>query len=197
MSKIIGLSNAHYPAAAGAHSNGFYEHQESIIWTSIVRKHLLDKGYTVVVAPIGRLPQKVRWLNKQKPVVAVEIHFNGSSNPHVNGCETLYHPNSRKGRELALRTHFELAKVMDNNNRGVKEGWYRMDAPGRIDYIGDVDGDEHPDYFLARTNCPAIIIEPEFISNVRNITVKRWEASAAIAKGIDSHLNITFKPTGL
>ena len=27
-------------------------------------------------------------------------------------------------------------------SRGIKEGWYRQDFPGRVDYDGDVEGDE-------------------------------------------------------
>ena len=33
------------------------------------------------------------------------------------------------------------------------------------DYQGDVDGDENIDYFLAQTNCPAIIFEMYFLDN--------------------------------
>lgn len=188
MSNIVGLGYAHYPEAMGAQYRGFSEHPESIVWTMIVKDVLEKQGIDVVVAPVGRLRQKVEWLNKQHPDVAIEIHFNGSHNSKVNGCETLFHPKSKKGRALAAVVHNSYAGKMNNRDRGIKEGWYRMDRPNVIDFEGDVDGDERPDYFLAATNCPAIIIEPEFIARIRTITTRRCEAATAIALGIIKYL---------
>lgn len=188
VSKVVGLSYAHYPEAKGAQYKGFSEHPESIVWAMIIKHELEKQGYTVVVAPVGRLPQKVAWLNKQNPEVSIEVHFNGSSNAAVNGCETLFYPGSKKGRALAAVVHNRYSKKMGNNNRGVKEGWYRMDVPDQIDFDGDINGDERPDYFLERTNCPALIIEPEFISRIHNITTKRCEAATAIALGIMEYI---------
>jgi len=59
---------------------------------------------------------------------------------------------------------------MDNNDRGVKEGYYQMNKAKGVDYI------------LRATNCPAIIIEPEFVQCSENILDKREEACKAIAE---------------
>jgi len=188
MTKLVGLSIAHFPKKVGADFCGFNEHNESKVWTMLVEQALRDLGVDVVVAPVGGLRDKVAWLNGHNPRVALEIHFNGSVNPTVAGCETLFYPGSRKGLVFANTVHRAYKEVMDNRDRGVKEGWYRMDRPMIVDYTGDVDGDEMPDYFLRKTNCPALILEPDFIAQVNNITMRRFDACKAIAKGIYTYL---------
>lgn len=185
---LIGLSYAHYPEAAGAQYRGFSEHPESIVWTMLIKNVLESRRHRVVLAPVGRLPNKVYWLNRQNPDIAIEVHFNGSADLEVNGCETLYCPGSVKGRLLATAIHTSYRDYMGNRDRGIKEGWFKMDKPGVEDYPGDVDGDESVLYFLRKTNCPAIIIEPEFIAQINAITTKRFIACERIAEGIISYL---------
>lgn len=188
MNKKVGLSIAHYPESPGAGHMGFYEHAESIVWTGLIRGFLLDHEYEVAVAPVGRLKTKVDWLNKQNCAVVLETHFNHSSLLSVNGCETLYCPGSVKGKQFADMVHRRYAPGLDNRNRGIKEGWYRMDVPNRVDYQGDVNGNEKADYFLRKTNCPALILEPDFISQLLTITTKRFSVSMNIAIGIIHYL---------
>lgn len=188
MTRLVGLSVAHYPRKVGADFCGFNEHNESKVWVLLVEQALRELGVDVVSAPVGGLRDKVAWLNGHNPLVAVEIHFNGSVNPTISGCETLFYPGSKKGLILANTVHRAYKDVMGNRDRGVKEGWYRMDRPMIVDYAGDVEGDETPDYFLKKTNCPAIILEPDFIAQVSNITTKRFDACIKIAKGIQTYL---------
>ena len=63
-----------------------------------------------------------------------------------------------------------------------------MDSPHQIDYDGDIEGDETVDYFLRKTNCPAIIVEPDFISQIKTITEKRCGGATMIALGIIKYL---------
>ena len=184
MENKVGLSVAHYPKKAGARFRGFSEHYESMVWVLLVQRALESLGVEVVIAPIGELKGKVAWLNKQHVDVALEIHFNGSVNPEVNGSETLYYPGSKRGKRFASIVHSSYEIFMCNKDRGVKEGWYRMDRPFVADYPGDKEGDEMPDYFLKKTNCPALILEPDFISQIQNISEKRFTACVKIAEGI-------------
>lgn len=186
----VGLSIAHYPKKVGAEFCGFSEHYESEVWTFLVKKALEAQGVEVVIAPIGGLKKKVAWLNKQNVDVALEIHFNGSLNPEINGCETLFYPGSKKGERLASIVHSCYKIFMCNRDRGVKEGWHLMDYPQVVDYPGDENGDETPDYFLKKTNCPALILEPDFISQISNITEKRFIACVKIAQGIIQFLEM-------
>lgn len=89
--------------------------------------------------------------------LAAELHFNAGGTSNTEGCETLYCPGSSKGQRAAqafqkayLRTE-EKDHGVRTRDRGVKEGWYRMQKNGKIDY------------FLRATAMPAIILEPEFI----------------------------------
>ena len=188
MSKLVGLSVAHFPGKAGADFCGFNEHNESKVWVLLVQRALKNMGIQVVTAPVGGLRDKVAWINAHNCAVAMELHFNGSVNPTVAGCETLYCPGSANGQALANTVHSMYQTTMGNRDRGIKEGWYRMDRPMIVDYAGDVDGDENPDYFLAKTNCPALILEPDFIAQVNNITTKRFDACTKIAEGIYKYL---------
>jgi hypothetical protein len=180
---VIVLSVAHSSAARGAVYNGHDEHTESSAWTSIVANYL---RHAVPVRTIinGALPQKVETTNSLNDVLlAVEIHFNSDESRRQSGSETLYAPRSILGRLAAEIVQRELAGVFPPS-RGAKEGWYRMDKPGHIDYPGDKEGDEAPDYFLARTKCTALIVEPEFIYNWETIDAKRRAGCVALAKGL-------------
>jgi hypothetical protein len=114
--------------------------------------------------------------------LSAEIHFNSNEQRRGSGCETLYYPGSKRG--LAAATMIQNAMSVIYRDRGVQEGWYRMDRPGRIDYAGDVPGDEVVDAFIASVPFPAVIIEPEFIFNRDVIETTRNDACALIADAI-------------
>lgn len=48
-----------------------------------------------------RIKHTARKLNSKGYDLVMELHFNSSSNPSANGCETLYYFASRKGKEYA------------------------------------------------------------------------------------------------
>ncbi len=180
----IGIGIAHYPTKPGACSDDFCEHAESQVWTTILKPNLELAGHEVFIAPVGKLGQKVAAINAAGCDIALEIHFNGAARKNVKGTETLYAPGSRKGKRLAKEIQKLLPAAMGVRDRGTKEGWYKQDAPGVEDYEGDVDGDEVIDYFLRKTNCPAVIIEPDFISQRPNILANRVKGVHAIKDAI-------------
>lgn len=63
-----------------------------------------------------------------------------------------------------------------------------MDRPYIEDYPGDIEGDEKPNFFLQYTNCPAVILEPDFVSQLVNIAEKEDSACIAIAESIFNYL---------
>jgi hypothetical protein len=139
------------------------------VWTHNVANYLqnlADRRVDVFLAPTGGLRNKVRAINAEHCDLAIEIHFNACGNCGASGCETLYFPGSTKGKAAAEIMQQALVDAMGNRDRGVKEGWYKMDRPGVVDWYGDEDGDEMPDYFLKATNCAALILEPEFIEKI-------------------------------
>jgi hypothetical protein len=162
---LILVSGGHHEQARGARYKYFTEWPETLRWRDEIVRTI---GHRADIIPTGTLHDKVRYINERSPALAVEIHFNSAiaRGKHVGqGCECLYKPDGHRSRHAAQQVQMYLAEIFPPS-RGIKEGWYRMDFPGRVDYDGDVDGDEKLDYFLAATDCPAIIIEPEFIHNI-------------------------------
>ncbi len=202
MSTIF-LSAGHYPQAPGAVYEGFVEHDEAMLWARRIVEFL---GADAVLVPTGFLKDKVAFINaRQVPgSVCVEIHFNdavrwrdknadGKVTPdeleHVGeGAETLYCPGSGPGALLAAAVqdaidHLFPYKWTDHNRngvqekdeltgRGVKEGWYRMDKA------------KGPDFILAKTACPTVIVEPEFVQRKDRIIANREAACVSLATAL-------------
>lgn len=169
----IMISAGHHPAAPGACHNGFCEHDEAVKWLPAIAQHL--EGYAILVPP-GVLANKVAFINSQHPTIALEVHFNSSPSGMGEGSETLYFPGSVRGRLLAECVQSHLSDVF-SPNRGAKEGYYRMDRS------------KGPDYFLSRTKCTSIIVEPEFIRHRSKIENNREQGAVAIAQGILDYLD--------
>lgn len=177
---MILISAGHHPSAPGAKLGDFVEHDEAMLWVVEIARYLGTRG---LVVPPGTLAKKVEFINRHDPSATVEIHFNDAwkdkngdgmvqDDEHVGkGCETLYMPGSERGRSLAEALHGPLAALFPPD-RGVKEGWYRMD-PKR-----------GPDFFLSRTACPAVIVEPDFVENAERLRKFRPVACAAIASAL-------------
>jgi N-acetylmuramoyl-L-alanine amidase len=168
----IFVSAGHYPSKPGATFEGFAEYDEAALWADDIVEKLDGEA---VLVPTGFLGHKVGFINARSPVLAIEIHFNAAQDADGNnvgrGCETLYYPGSDKGEKLAEIVHSALTPIFDPD-RGIKEGWYRMDEKNG------------PDYFLAKTTCPAVIIEPEFIHRKEIIQENRAMATDLLADAL-------------
>lgn len=101
-----------------------------------------------------RIQNTAAQLNKGNYDLVIELHFNSSSNPSANGCETLYYHKSIKGKEYAklFSDTVELWTGIKQRNNGLKKL-----EPGDRGY-GSVF---YP-------SAPAILIEPFFGSNKRD-----------------------------
>jgi len=184
---VIAISAGHYPEKPGAcyppDNDSWCEHDLAEHWinriTPIIRQQVM-----VEIVPSGWLGSKVRYINALPACkLAVELHFNSAPGYKGAGCETLYCPGSMRGRHAAEVMQEHLAKVFPPD-RGAKEGWYRMDRPGHVDYKGDIEGDEKIDYFLAKTTPVALIVEPEFIFNRQLLHDQETAGCACLAEGI-------------
>lgn len=202
---LVALSAGHNPRRPGAayldpasRKVLVTEHDEARAWVELLEAMLLRHNINVRRIGTGELPQKVREVNRDPiPDLAVEIHFNSSVNQHGDhvgrGSETLYAPGSSRGAVAAEFVQGELALAFPPS-RGIKEGWYRMDRPGVVDYPGDVDGDENADYFLVHTRCVALIVEPEFIHRTEVYQPGRTAGCAALCRGIEAYLKGVTSP---
>lgn len=179
---MILLSAGHNPTSRGTHNGDVYEHDLAVPWVQRVFE-ILEHQAPVEIVPTGSLREKVEYINSRPATIAVEIHFNANLN--AAGSESIYFPTSKKGRDLALmvQEQFGIRNIFQPD-RGVKEGWYRMDKPGVVDYAGDVDGDESFLYFVKATKCTSVIIEPEFIYNLDTIKSNMCRGCDAIAQAL-------------
>lgn len=171
---MIFISAGHYPHTKGASFGDFYEYPETMLW-AIEIQGLIEMSSDLV--PTGNLRSKIDYINEnaEGQDLAIEIHFNSAKNIYGTnigrGCETLYCPNSIKGRDFAVVINDAMARHM-RPARGVKAGYYQMNP------------DKGPDAFLGETNCPAIIIEPDFIHRKKLIQDNREVCCASIAASL-------------
>lgn len=166
----IAICPGHHRKAKGAVNHKFQltEYDEASKLLPYLANRLRASGHTVEVVT-GVLPEKIKKINAGNFDLAIDLHFNAGGG---RGCEVLYCPGNPVRRRQAARMSSTIANALGVTDRGAKAGWHRMDAPGVVDYPGDVDGDEHRDAFLSQTNCPAFIPEPIFIDN--NDEVERF-----------------------
>lgn len=174
---MIYVSIGHHESAKGASFDDFNEYDEATIWAKMLVAMLADSSKLV---PPGTLKDKVNYINSQKDAVcAIEIHFNSAKDSNGNnigsGSETLYCPNSMFGFKLATCVQKELNKIF-KPDRGVKEGWYRMNPKNG------------PDFFLIQTKVPSVIVEPEFIHRREFIMTHRDDGCLAIARGLQNYV---------
>ena len=177
VSYIIALSVGHHADAQGAVYRGTTEYALALQWIPHIASLIPYPTHIVT----GTLKQKVKEINDlDEAVMAIELHFNSAKEDDDSlqgwryigkGSETLYYPKSLTGMSLAMNVQKRLGEIMQPS-RGIKEGWYRMNP------------ENGADFFLARTKCPAIIVEPEFIHRQPQIHDNATAACSAIARGI-------------
>lgn len=167
------ISAGHVNNKDGANFKGtFFEHTEAVLWRDIICELMGIKP-----VPVGTLEEKVKYINDtmSEPSIAIEIHFNAAMNSKKEyigkGCETLHYPKSKNGIALAELIHEEILKSF-SPDRGLKEGYYQMNPKKPVDY------------FLRKTHCPAIIIEPEFIHRYGNIVINRGTCCRNIVRAL-------------
>lgn len=136
----LAISIGHNPTHQGASNQGHTEYRECAVIAGLLARY--TGGHIIGT---GTLTSKVAAINAGRYDAVIGVHLNAGGG---QGSETLYHPGSIAGRDLATR--IENSVRMEYHSRGAKPGTWRMEG-------------KKPLYFLARTNCPAIIWECFFI----------------------------------
>lgn len=101
----------------------------------------------------------------------ISIHCNSADSPAALGTETFCYPGSVKGHKLAGCVQQQIVDTMHTVDRGVKEAvpW------------------ENGLYVISNTDCPAILVELAFISNVHDealLAAEQDEFARCIARGV-------------
>jgi len=183
--KQIALSLGHYPSAPGKTEGEFSEFNLMAPILGYTVFYLLREGVQPWLVPSGALSEKTDYVNtganNRKYDLAVELHANGFRDPTANGCETLYYPTSKKGKVAAETIQAKLVTSFPVANRGTKEGYYQGDpSKGVLSWLKD-------------TNCPAVILEPGFLSNTTDrmlLLDKQEEIGRVIATSIIGALQL-------
>lgn len=115
-------------------------------------------GIEVVPVPVGiPLQDRVKFIVGERESMgldlAVELHMNGAV-PEAHGTESLHYPGSELGIRWAERLNSWMVEVLGTRDRGIKEGYYRLDESNLVDW-----------FLRAPGTPPAVIVEPEFITN--------------------------------
>lgn len=165
---MIFVSAGHHMEAKGAAFKQYNEFDEVKLWQSLIVNYLGDDAMAV---PPGTLKQKTTFINSwsvNSYDIAVEVHLNADpdadrpGDPVARGSETLYFPGSQRGLAVAETIQHDLSAIFPPN-RGAKEGYYRMNPANG------------PDWFLRKTRCTAVIVEPEFIENIEQVVIPKRE----------------------
>jgi N-acetylmuramoyl-L-alanine amidase len=171
MSVTVAISVGHTRDARGAVSlGGVTEFEYNLIVAKHVKRFLKRSGVRVVVVlERSRLGIKdlVRRVAAERPVCAVELHFNSSDKPSSNGIEMLYADS--KAYAFGEMVQKRTVQALGLRDRGLKE---RRTGYGSTYLLGMEDN-----------GIPALIYEPFFGSNKRD-----WErakdAHEDVARGV-------------
>lgn len=172
----VAIAAGHCPPDFGAVSQGYFEFKEVVRIAIYVTDILHERCICSVMEYYGSLRRKVRGINRIMPDVAVEIHLNAAHDTSAHGCEVLHFKNSASAINLAQCIQDELVRDVELSDRKIKS-----DRSLRR-YL----------YFLRKTRCPAVIIEPLFITNAKDRVLLRngghMKLAKEIADGIENHL---------
>ena len=156
---------------------GLRESMLNLDMALILRDILQRRGHTVRMSRttdvyVG-LAERAAMANQWGADYFVSIHNNANDNPAANGTETLYHPNSTRGRALAAEVQRQALRQLGLADRGI------IPRPNLA--------------VLRLTNMPAIMTEFAFISNPREATLLtradfRAKAAQAVADGLTQYM---------
>jgi len=151
----VAIVIGHHPEAKGATLTvGERQIQEHDLWlpfASALMRHLdwYDITSTVVRRPNPRPDAELmRRVNATKARCAIELHFNGFTDPGAQGSEMLHWHTSEQGRLLADLLQQYTVRTLRVHDRGLKAVRRGRGAA-----------------FLRGTRMPAVICEPAFGTN--------------------------------
>ena len=151
----VAIVVGHHPAAKGAALTvGERQIQEYDFWLPFayaLRRCLYfsDIGYAVIQRPNPKPDAELmRRVNDTGAKLAIELHFNGFSDPRAQGSEMLYWHTSEQGRLLADLLQQYTVRTLRVHDRGLKPVQRGRGAA-----------------FLRGTRMPAVICEPAFGTN--------------------------------
>jgi N-acetylmuramoyl-L-alanine amidase len=182
----ITVNAGHYPGKDSGAVNKQTGLQEANVAKYIANKvcgYLTAVGYEVLFVQENELYQIADASNLFGSDLFVSIHCNAAVDEFAQGAETWFNNGSAKGRELATCIQDQIVNSIKHPNgenivdRGIKNA-----TPG---FNGL--------YVLSNTDCPAVLVECAFISNIEDECMladinKRTELAKAISRGVTDYV---------
>lgn len=166
---MILISAGHHPIKPGVCHDGFCEHDEALRWRDIIVREL-GSDLAMAVPPLV-LKDKIQYIKARNPSISLEIHFNYASNLDSMGSRTLYNPESKSGKKLAMQIQEGLSRIFGPDN-GAVSGWYRDNQDFGLER------------FIEKSLGTAVIVEPEYIHNKRKIVNNRNNGCMAVVTAL-------------
>ena len=176
---ILNIGHGGIKHDPGACANGFKEH----FWNKeFVEEHLVpilkERGveYEIVIQDtFPTLASKINRLTKKGDFI-LSFHLN-SADPEAHGTEMLYYVKSSNSKKLAEIFQKAAVETLVLRDREIKPKTL-ADRGGSL---------------LVKTNCPCIILETGFVSNVHDMEVleaKKNELAVAYADAIQEYFKV-------
>lgn len=167
----------------GAKVNTLMEKKVTLLASNLVKKHLEDLGYRVVMTRTRdtyiTLPRRVSIANKAKGSLFVSMHFNSCPNPDVKGIEVFFYDSkevwrTRASKRLATCVLQRLLQLTQAVSRGVKHGNFHV---------------------IRETEMPAVLVEGGFMTNKDERLKLRDrqyldKLALGVAQGIDKYMKM-------
>ncbi|MES2122857.1 MAG: N-acetylmuramoyl-L-alanine amidase [Chlamydiota bacterium] len=180
---IVILDAGHGGYDEGAKVNTLMEKKVTLLATNLVKKHLEELGYHVVMTrsrdTYVPLPRRVSIANKSKGSLFVSMHFNSCPNPEVKGIEVFYYDSkelwrTRASKRLASCVLQRLIQQTHTHSRGVKHGNFHV---------------------IRETQMPAVLVEGGFMTNKEERIKLRDRQyldrlALGVAQGIDKYMKM-------
>lgn len=176
MSCNVAISTGHSEKDSGAIAiNGITEYSLNV---PLVENITLFKNKHIVWHSVDKKCEKygypkhllctVKQINKGNYDCCIEVHHNACNNPDVRGGMVIYWDTSIEGKKLAQCIDKQMDILTKRLVLTPREMWKAQ----KKYYHRDIATLRHLKrrlYYLKYTNCPAVIIEPGYISNVDDL----------------------------
>lgn len=149
--------------------------QEAVVARDIMKRtanYLRAVGYEVLEVQENELYQITNASNAFGADLFASIHCNAAGNTSAKGTETFCYQFGGKSERLANCIQNQIVSSLGTVDRGIKEGNFAV---------------------LRNTDCPAVLVETAFISNLQDEALladenKRDQFAAAFARGITDYM---------
>ncbi|QIG71427.1 putative endolysin protein [Rhizobium phage RHph_TM40] len=166
--KVIAISPGHYENYRGVSKNGYVEYDEVVKIVDQLKLKFDPSIYQIHVVE-GKLLDKVTRINEINPDLAIEVHLGNTNNTKTDGSRAFFMMHKDSSKKLAENLLESCVRMLGSHNRGAWVGWFKKMSPSMVESNKfKVDFKPKIDLFLSKINAPSAIIEPYYISSIKD-----------------------------